>query len=334
MKKVLAMLLAAAMATTMAFAANDITIGAWQDTGAGTGDNGLYPGETYTVSLFNEVQLDNWVVGTNDIKSISVKWNEGSALVDSLKLVDKNSAAASLELNLKENYTIYEARSLEGVVTVKYEDGTSEKFTLSADVGNDYETIVTEKRSDDAEEIIPLDNTVYEADGTGYVKAISEDGLLEATLRLKDGSRYFLYMEEDADALDTIYDEYDEAADEAYVHTYEYIAHPSVANAVLTLQADYKDQYYIYELNGTKLKEVKTTWNKEDGQYEWETNTLGAYVISDVELVASEDDTTDETNDGSTTVEENPSTGANDFVGLAVALAVVSVAGIAVAKRK
>ena len=342
MKKVLAVLLAAAMATTMAFAAAEINIGYVTDSGnlGGADQDQLLPGETYNIPLYTSVSLDNWDTTDEDknIKSVSVKWNEGGALVESLKLKDKSTLDASLELNLKENYTIStdDIRSLKGTVTVKYtgKDTPDDEFIITGDVGNDYVLVTTERRADDAETVEVLNNTVYEADGTGYLKIESGDGLLNGTLRMKDGAKAFLYMEEDADALDTIYDNYDDVVDEAYVHTYDFIAHPSVADATLTLQAGYKDQYYIYELNGTKLDEVKTTWNRADGQYEWDTNTLATYVISEVELVAADEPADEENNTTDTTVEENPSTGANDFVGLAVALAVVSVAGIAVAKRK
>ncbi len=91
---------------------------------------------------------------------------------------------------------------------------------------------------------------------------------------------------------------------------------------------------FIYENNNGKLtvcKDAKYDSDKE--AFIIKTNKLGKYVISDKELKAEEakeDGKTDD-KDGA---EKNPDTGANDFVGLAVALAVVSVAGIAVAKRK
>lgn len=91
---------------------------------------------------------------------------------------------------------------------------------------------------------------------------------------------------------------------------------------------------FIYENNKGKLSVCKDAkYDSDKEAFIIKTNKLGNYVISDKELKveeAKEDGKTDD-KDGA---EKNPDTGANDFVGLAVALAVVSVAGIAVAKRK
>ncbi|RPF47555.1 hypothetical protein EDD70_0345 [Hydrogenoanaerobacterium saccharovorans] len=95
---------------------------------------------------------------------------------------------------------------------------------------------------------------------------------------------------------------------------------------------------YIYSNENGKLVALKDAKYDEDAAaFTIKTNKLGKYVVSDIEL-KSVDTTTpgtgSETEKPSTGSEKNPDTGANDFVGLAVALAVVSVAGIAVAKRK
>lgn len=95
----------------------------------------------------------------------------------------------------------------------------------------------------------------------------------------------------------------------------------------LTIPVDAK---YIYSYEDGKLAVLEDA-KYDDGKDEWtiKTNKLGNYILSDTELVAADGE------DGTgTDAETNPDTGANDFVGLAVALAVVSVAGIAVAKRK
>ncbi len=95
----------------------------------------------------------------------------------------------------------------------------------------------------------------------------------------------------------------------------------------LTIPVDAK---YIYSYEDGKLAVLEDA-KYDDGKDEWtiKTNKLGNYILSDTELVAAEGE-----GETGTDAETNPDTGANDFVGLAVALAVVSVAGIAVAKRK
>ena len=88
---------------------------------------------------------------------------------------------------------------------------------------------------------------------------------------------------------------------------------------------------FIYEVVDGKLVEVEATWTDEytvsdvNKEYEgWviETKELGYYVVADDELVVAEEEV--ETEDEAD--KANPETGAADFVGAAVAMAVVSVA--------
>lgn len=97
---------------------------------------------------------------------------------------------------------------------------------------------------------------------------------------------------------------------------------------------------YIYEVvNGKLVVFNDAKYDMDESKFTIKTNKLGNYVISDRELDASEAIDGEGENEGGSSnggsnSEKNPDTGANDFVGLAVALAVVSIAGIAVAKRK
>ncbi len=75
---------------------------------------------------------------------------------------------------------------------------------------------------------------------------------------------------------------------------------------------------FVYEVvstdGGIGLKLINTTYDADEESYSWKTKTLGSYVVSDKEL--------DVVADGVA----NPNTGANDFVNVAVALAIVSLA--------
>ena len=93
------------------------------------------------------------------------------------------------------------------------------------------------------------------------------------------------------------------------------------------------DDTFVYEVVNGKAVEVEAEYvedyevikgTKVDG---WviETNELGYYIVSDIELEI-EAEAEDNTNSSTSTDKTNPETGANDFVGAAVALAVVSVA--------
>lgn len=95
-------------------------------------------------------------------------------------------------------------------------------------------------------------------------------------------------------------------------------------NMALELYAD-EDQF-VYEIKDGKLVKSSLKWDKDVYAWTGKVRTLGTYVISDIELkdaVKAEDET------------KNPNTGANDVVGVAVALAVVSlVAAGAVSIKK
>ncbi len=92
-----------------------------------------------------------------------------------------------------------------------------------------------------------------------------------------------------------------------------------------------KEDTFIYEIVDGELVAVEAEWvedyvfaktNKKDG---WviETDELGYYVVSDMEVEIAAEEVVEE---APSTDKANPETGANDFVGAAVALAVVSVA--------
>lgn len=95
---------------------------------------------------------------------------------------------------------------------------------------------------------------------------------------------------------------------------------------------------YIYEVvNGKLVVFNDAEYDMDESKFTIKTNKLGNYVISDTKLVdedAADSDEDGDSTDSSDDAATNPDTGANDFVGLAVALAVVSVAGIAVAKKR
>lgn len=93
-----------------------------------------------------------------------------------------------------------------------------------------------------------------------------------------------------------------------------------------------KDNKYIYEVVDGDLVAVDAEFVKDhkfdNGEkvngYLFETKELGQYAISDVELDL--EDAEEPAKGNNSTDKNNPAMGANDFVGAAVALAVVSVA--------
>ena len=87
---------------------------------------------------------------------------------------------------------------------------------------------------------------------------------------------------------------------------------------------------YVYAVKDGKLTNSGLKWDEDVYAWTGKVRSAVQYVISDIEL----DTTAVDTGDGDTTT-ENPATGANDVVGVATALAVVSlVAAGAVSLKK
>ena len=86
----------------------------------------------------------------------------------------------------------------------------------------------------------------------------------------------------------------------------------------------------LYPVDAKYVKDYQITHtNDKINGYVFNTKTLGNYVLSVDELEVEEDEApaTEAPEEKPAADKENPNTGANDFVGVAVALAVVSVAG-------
>lgn len=127
--------------------------------------------------------------------------------------------------------------------------------------------------------------------------------------------------------IDKAYNEYD-----AELEFYNFKGESDEFSKVgeLFIPAD-KDSF-IYEIVDGEVVEVEAEYvkgYKVDGfsaKNGWviKTSELGYYVVADDELVVAEEENKENTNNSGN--KTNPETGANDFVGAAVALAVVSVA--------
>lgn len=101
-----------------------------------------------------------------------------------------------------------------------------------------------------------------------------------------------------------------------------------------TMHAPADEDAYVYAVIGGKLVADKFTWNKDSECWEMNAKKIEGVVVSDIKLDVSKynstvgGDTADENKD-------NPGTGSVDFVNVAVALGVVSLAAAgAVALKK
>lgn len=99
------------------------------------------------------------------------------------------------------------------------------------------------------------------------------------------------------------------------------------------MHAPYDKDAFVYAVIGGKLVEDKFTWNKEAECWEMNAKKIEGVVVSDIKLdVSKYNSTIGGKDDGN---KDNPGTGSVDFVNVAVALGVVSLAAAgAVALKK
>ena len=364
MKKVLPIVLATSLILSMSAMptmAADMTLELVVDTGCGDElgwDDQMLPGNKYHFDLadygfqmwWDDSTSDPVELDTSNFR-VSTDWDTGSALVKSVKI---DNDCNHLVITLNENYTISEAKDLEGTITLElrddmyggtgdlYEDGDEFDFSFTAEVCNNLDDSVDGGDSrDDATEIDVEDNTIYQMSSSGWVEFCGDGNRLSSVkARLAEDKKVFAYFNEDpVDEIEDMY--YDLDADINYIN---FVGSPSLgSNATVAIQGDYSDQYYLYEYTGGQLEEIDADWNDDDGTYEFTTSRLGTYVLSDTALVAEADEEEEvvdeevvedeETTDDTST--QNPDTGANDVIGVAVALAAVSlVAAGAVSLKK
>lgn len=355
MKKVLALVLAVVLAfgmSSVAFAAISTidTIGgvAFDNlTFDPDDDTELRPGSTTKYDNIDGVYIGDAPYNFAKANSSSLRpvWEKGGDAVEYMRLkyvdlkdrttgkvTENGKDHAYIELKLKENYTLVDAKVLQAKLVHTYKldkVNMKDEYTYKGQITNAKDTvsIVTYATSKEAKEndmITVLDDTVYVAeDQSGYFTFGDSKRLIQVLAKATKNQKMFLYFNENVIA--EVADKYDDL--DAQIAYYNLPAKPEFSkDAVVTIDCDFVGKPYIYEYNNGKLTKVDAKWNNADGTFTFNTKVLTSYVVSDKELVTATDD--------GTTTPSNPDTGANDFVGLAVALAVVSIAGIAVAKRK
>ena len=352
MKKMRILALAMAMAlsmTSMAAALSITASPAGNSCGDSLGeDSQLLPGNEYHYDV-DGIDLKAEQQGVSgslnlDTKnySITADWDKGSALVSSVKI---DNYCDHIVVTLKENYTIEDLKDLEGTITLKtkkvfydgYGDevdkGTEYEIAFDAEVANNVEDIDGGDNRDDATAIEVENNKIYNVTTSGWFD-FGGDGerLSSVMVRLPEDKQVFAYWNEDP--IEDVEDKYyDLDADIEYVN---FVAKPNLGrNAEIAIQGDYSEQYHLYEYVNGDLEPIDADWNEDDGLFEFTASRLTSYVISDKELVAEADEEPADEPAADDTTTQNPDTGANDVVGVAVALAAVSlVAAGAVSLKK
>ena len=327
MKKVLALILAVAMLSTVAFAADYVE------------------GKTYAPDG-TEIGVSSADFGTDaddlNTKNYSIKkvtdWT-GKAYVKSMELDDDEGD--ELTITLIEDYKLDKVKEVKFTVELKGKgkDVEDAKKAFSFKVGYDPMTIAINKDNDIDKDIVEkyYNETILkfksEKDDNGKVVGApygdlefdTTDGDTSVSVRVYDGDKFYLGHDYDADKKVLVAN----ADSDAVISFLNFPAKPSFNSTATVYFYDVDEDGFVYELTGEgKIKKSAAKWSEDDGCWVLKTRTLGSYVFSDKALTsAAAADATDSTT--------NPDTGANDVVGIATALAVVSlVAAGAVSLKK
>ena len=358
MKKVLSMVLAVAMMTSMAMAATyklgvntiNMTTGA---SGDFSDDIALAPGDKLRIypeqfeenqngdltkndfdSEYFSITTKTITKGANLIASVSINDDEGCVEIKfnqdydlSRKSTDakKNVEIEKLEVKSKKAVNEDEANEIKKNKTFLVCQNLSiavghvkvDPYALNEDM---------DLSSSDLGKLLCFDKDAGVDDVSYGTMSVELGDIAYLEGRVYDGDEVFYDYDEDADT--DILKAYPDA-EMSFVNIYTN-GFPTAMD--LEVYAD--EDEYVYAIKDGKLVASGLKWDEDAYAYTGKIRSSASYVISDIELdtTAVDTDGDGETDDNTT---ENPETGANDVVGVATALAVVSlVAAGAVSLKK
>lgn len=306
------------------------------------------PGATYYYTIFKE---DGSMLGEDkdadaDIAkhlSVSIK-EKGDKMIDSYSIVKQNGVY-KVKVVTKEFYTT-EKLSADWTITLKKD----KKFTVASAVVTIAQKWVAKEFDGDkyGEVEVIVDNKVVKGEEGASYPNYTDDANCWGILTLNKGVKYAeIFFEESPVwysvknvAKSSVNVIFDESVNKTLATTYEdadlyaitFKGAPEFDTKGI-LHASVDEDMFVYAVEGGKLVEGKFTWNKEAECYEYNTKKIEGVVVSDIKLdVSKYNSTIGGKDDGN---KDNPGTGSVDFVNVAVALGVVSLAAAgAVALKK
>ena len=303
------------------------------------------PGATYYYTIMDENDDSGMLTDADIAKHLTVSIKEkGDKMIDSYSIVKQNGVY-KVKVVTKEFYTT-EKLSADWTITLKKD----KKFTVASAVVTIAQKWVEVKVDGVAYgevEVIVDNEEVAGKEGASYDN-YTDDANCWGILTLNKGVKYAeIFFEESPVwysvknvAKSSVNVIFDESVNKTLATTYEdadlyaitFKGAPEFDTKGI-LHASVDEDMFVYAVEGGKLVEGKFTWNKEAECYEYNTKKIEGVVVSDIKLdVSKYNSTIGGKDDGN---KDNPGTGSVDFVNVAVALGVVSLAAAgAVALKK
>lgn len=322
------------------------------DLGKPEGSEPDKPGATYYYTIMDndpETAVDGMLVSDEIAKHLTVSIKEsGDKMIDSYSIVKQNGVY-KVKVVTKETFTTEETEAT-WTITLK----RNKKYTVAeakveiaqkwaeicdANIDNDgygeYVFTVDLADAHDGKEGASYDNYTDDCNvealavipkDADYAEIMFEDTMFWYSVKNSAKTTVNVYFHEDNKKMSTTYEDADlEMIFFDGTPEFDYTG---------TMHAPADKDAYVYAVIGGKLVADKFTWNKDSECWEMNAKKIEGVVVSDIKLDVSKYNSTV----GGDTADENkgnPGTGSVDFVNVAVALGVVSLAAAgAVALKK
>lgn len=326
------------------------------DLGKPEGSEPDKPGATYYYTIMDENDASGMLTSDEIAKHLTVSIKEsGDKMIDSYSIVKQNGVY-KVKVVTKETFTTEETEATWTIILKR-----NKKYTVA-----EAKVEIAQKWAEICEDGVPGDHSGFEDKGYGeyvfyvdladahdgkegasydnytddcnvealavipkdadYAEIMFEDTMFWYSVKNSAKTTVNVYFHEDNKKMSTTYEDADlEMIFFDGTPEFDYTG---------TMHAPADEDAYVYAVIGGKLVADKFTWNKDSECWEMNAKKIEGVVVSDIKLDVSKYNSTV----GGNTADENkdnPGTGSVDFVNVAVALGVVSLAAAgAVALKK